>query len=86
MAWYNEKAQNLGSEFREAFLAQAVEVGRNPERYRRVHGELRRALLRRFPYAMYFRREERRVVVFAVFHTARDPQWITANLKERSPF
>lgn len=86
MAWYNEKASNLGSEFRRTFLAQAAEVGRSPKQYRRVHGKFRRALLRRFPYAMYFQQEEQRVVVFGVFHTARDPLWVNANLKERSPF
>jgi hypothetical protein len=30
-------------------------IAENPSRFRRVHGETRRALLDRFPYAVYFR-------------------------------
>jgi plasmid stabilization system protein ParE len=39
-----------------------------------VHGEVRRAILSNFPYAVFYRIEARRVVVLAVLHTARDPK------------
>jgi plasmid stabilization system protein ParE len=34
---------------------------------------VRCALVRRFPYAVYYRVEPERIVVIAVFHTKRDP-------------
>jgi plasmid stabilization system protein ParE len=39
-----------------------------------VHGEVRRAILSDFPYAVFYRVEARRVIVLAVVHTARDPK------------
>lgn len=40
--------------------------------FSRVHGEVRRAVLSKFPYAVFFRVEPKRVVVLTVLHTARD--------------
>jgi plasmid stabilization system protein ParE len=34
----------------------------------------RRALLKRFPYAVYFAVDNEIIVVLAVFHTSRDPE------------
>ena len=34
----------------------------------------RRALIRRFPYAIFFELVETTVTVYAVFHTSRDPE------------
>ena len=82
--WYEEKAPGLGLEFRRVFFARAEEISRCPRLYREVYGEFRRCLLRRFPYAMYFRIEEDRVIVFGVFHSARDPEMISTNLENRS--
>jgi hypothetical protein len=54
-AWYEEKEQGLGDEFLRTFYACANEVLRNPLISPKVHHEFRRRLLRRFPYAVYFR-------------------------------
>jgi hypothetical protein len=35
---------------------------------------MRRALLRRFPYGVFFEVAETEIVVYAVFHCARDPR------------
>jgi plasmid stabilization system protein ParE len=40
----------------------------------------RRALLTRFPYAVYFRETEESVQVFAVFHARRDPRELQSKL------
>jgi plasmid stabilization system protein ParE len=45
-----------------------------PLAYAVVHKDVRRALLRRFPYAVFFVVEPGRVVVLAVLHQARDPE------------
>ena len=39
-----------------------------------VHGEVRRAVVSRFPYAVFYRVDPKRVVVLAVLHMARDPK------------
>ena len=41
--------------------------------YQQVHREVRRALTRRFPYAVYFIVEGDRISILRVLHQARDP-------------
>ena len=81
--WYEEKAQGLGEEFLRMFYAYAREIPRNPLLYPEVYREFRRRLLRRFPYAIYFRIENDKIIVFGLFHCARDPRTIRAQLRDR---
>jgi plasmid stabilization system protein ParE len=39
-----------------------------------VRADIRRVVARRFPYAVYYRRREDRIVVLAVFHGRRHPR------------
>ena len=81
--WYEEKAIGLGEEFLRIFYACASEIPRNPLLYPKVHHEFRRRLLKRFPYALYFKIKDREIVVFGLFHCARDPHSIRGNLQGR---
>ncbi len=72
--WYEEKAAGLGEEFVHSFYACSSDLTRNPMIGRKVHGEFRRRLLRRFPCAIYFGVEEHLVIVFGLFHCGRDPR------------
>lgn len=58
-AWYEEKAPGLGEEFLRTFYACAGEISHNPLLYPNVYYEYRRRLLKRFPYAIYFRMKDR---------------------------
>ena len=41
-----------------------------------VHESYRRALVHRFPYAVFYEETEEAVIVFAVFHGSQNPaQW-----------
>ena len=71
---YEEKSLGLGEEFLRVFYACSQELTRNPTIHQKVYREFQRCLLRRFPCAIYFRIEEDRVIVFGLFHCARDPQ------------
>lgn len=65
------------------FYAYAGEIPQNPLFYPKAHGEFRRRLLRRFPYAIYFRIAGDEIVVFGLFHCARDPRTIRRRLQDR---
>jgi plasmid stabilization system protein ParE len=82
-AWYEGKALGLGDEFLRLFYAVANEILRSPLLSPKVYGEFRRRLVRRFPYAIYFRIEGNEVVVFGLFHCARDPRTIGSTLRDR---
>jgi toxin ParE1/3/4 len=77
-AWYEERSSGLGAEFMRAVDACMASVGRGPEFYQLVHRGARRALLRRFPYALFFFVVGGTLVeVVACLHTRRDPrQWL----------
>jgi plasmid stabilization system protein ParE len=73
--WYYEgQGEGLGESFLTAVNAAFEAIERYPEMFAQVHGGVRRALVSRFPYAVFYRVEPRRVVVLTVLHTARDPK------------
>ena len=71
--WYEEQRPGLGQTFAAAVERTLVGVAQNPLAYPRVHGEIRRALVQRFPYAIYFRPISDELVVLAVMHGRRHP-------------
>lgn len=81
--WYEAKSQGLGEEFLRIFYAYAIEITRNPLLYPRVHSSFRRCLLRRFPYAVYFTIEDDQIIMFGLFHCARDPRTMRDQLRSR---
>ena len=72
--WYDGQRSGLGEEFLAALREAVDRIQANTMRYAQVHGEVRRALTRRFPYGDFFRADPDRIVVLAVFHCSRDPQ------------
>lgn len=78
--WYEERVSGLGSDFLMNVDAALNAILRNPRRFPVVHNNLRRALIRRFPYQIFFVFEEKRIVVLAVFHASRNPRrWLERN-------
>jgi toxin ParE1/3/4 len=71
--WYAAQAPGLELEFARAVEAAVGAVGRNPEAYPEVEPRIRRILLRRFPYGMYYAIEADRIVIHACYHVRRDP-------------
>jgi hypothetical protein len=49
-------------------------IEREPLRYSLARGEVRRTLIRRFPYAVYVIADPDATVVIACLHVRRDPQ------------
>ena len=82
-AWYEQKALGLGEDFIRLFYACSEELPRYPFLYPEIYGEFRRRLLRRFPYSIYYRVIDSEVVIFGLFHCARDPINISEMLDYR---
>jgi plasmid stabilization system protein ParE len=81
--WYEKKSNGLGEEFLRIFYANALELVRSPLICRKVYKNFRRRLLRRFPYVIYFVIEDRNIIIFGLFHAARDPGKIERILNNR---
>jgi plasmid stabilization system protein ParE len=71
--WYEERAAGLGAEFLRAVDVALTEIRRMPKRFPRVYEDVHRALVRRFPYAVYFTSTDDVLVVIACMHVRRDP-------------
>ena len=79
--WYESRLSGLGSEFLFVLDATFNSILRNHLSYPVVYKNVRRALTRRFPFAIFFIAEESRIVVLSVFHVKRNPrEW-----KKRTP-
>lgn len=72
--YYEGQSEGLGERFLAAVDSAFDAIERYPEMFSRVHGEVRRAVISKFPYAVFFRIDPKRVVVLTVLHTARDPE------------
>ncbi len=72
--WYETKRSGLGSEFLAelAFILESIE--RNAEQYPIATGRTRRALIRRFPFGVFFVIEPDSIAVTACMHCRRDPR------------
>jgi toxin ParE1/3/4 len=71
--WYEEKSEGLGLEFLRAADACMAGIQRSPQASPMMYQEVRRSLLRKFPYALFYIVREERVIVLACFHAKRDP-------------
>lgn len=72
--WYEERGTGLGHEFMRSLRVTLSSIQRSPVRYPVAEGDIRKALLARFPYVVYFVVLDHRVSVIAVMHTHRDPR------------
>lgn len=70
--WCEERRRGLGREFVEELEKLFARLQESPRLYPRSHRELRRALLNRFPYAVFYTLRSDEIVVSAVFHQSQD--------------
>jgi len=72
--WYEQQCAGLGDDFLNEISRILGVISDNPGMYPVVHGDTRRALIRRFPFGIYYQVEEEAIVVVAVMHGSRHPK------------
>jgi len=72
--FYEGREIGLGEEFLRCAEACLGSIRRHPRAYPTVHENYRRALIRRFPYAVFYEWSGDRIEIFAFFHCSQDPQ------------
>jgi plasmid stabilization system protein ParE len=79
--WYEGESPGLGRRFRTEVDAVTERMSGNPLQFPVIYKNVRRALLRRFPYSLFFViADNASLLVIACFHASRDP----ANWQERT--
>ncbi len=74
VAWYEDQRSGLGNELLDELDSLMERVVQSPFQFPQIRNEVRRALLGRFPYSVYFRVSDEAVVLIAVLHQHRDPR------------
>ena len=72
--WYEEQKPGLGGRFADAIDETVQRIVANPSAFPLVHGNIRRAVMRAFPFGIYFRIHGNDIVILAVTHGRRHPQ------------
>ena len=72
--WYEREALGLGRALLDAVDEAARAAAAAPEQYPVVRDDIRRVIVRRFPYGVFYRVVAGQVVVIACLHLRRDPE------------
>ncbi|HKI46407.1 MAG TPA: type II toxin-antitoxin system RelE/ParE family toxin [Balneolales bacterium] len=73
--WYEEQYRGLGREFARCVDTKIAELRRNPEHFQIIYkSQVRRALVFRFPYAVYFVDKPDVLSIFAIQRQSRNPE------------
>ncbi len=73
-SWYESQQPGLGFQFVEEIKCAFKRIAQNPSLYSTLHKEVRRALIHKFPFGIYYFAEEKKIVIIAVMHVSRNPQ------------
>jgi len=71
--WYEEQRTGLGSEFALELMDRVDRIMDTPQLYSDLYCGIRRALLRKFPFGIYYLLNEVKIIVLSVLHLAMDP-------------
>jgi plasmid stabilization system protein ParE len=83
-AWHEERWTGLGDEFLDELDVVLQRVIKSPLQFPKIQHTVRRALLRRFPYSVYFDVTRESVELIAVLHQRRDPRTWEQRITSRS--
>lgn len=72
--WYSHQRKDLDLEFMQCIDDALSRITRNPFLFPAVYHELRRVVVRRFPFAIFYELMSDEIQVIAVFHSRRDPE------------
>ena len=74
IGWYGRPEINQGTAFVLELERTEAHLASHPELYQRVEGEIRRAVLRRFPYSLFYVIEIDLVLVLTCMHHHQKPR------------
>ena len=72
--WYEAREPGLGENFLRCVEACVLGVQRHPQLYPVAAAQFRRALVRRFPFEVFYEPTEVCITIYSVFHCSQDPQ------------
>lgn len=71
--WYESQRPGLGIAFLDAVKKRLLGIAATPQMHTIVYKEVRKGVVRKFPYIIYYREQADELLVISIFHTAQDP-------------
>jgi plasmid stabilization system protein ParE len=81
--WYKSIREGLDAEFILCLETEIEVIKRNPLLFKKIHKDVRKTILHRFPYNLYYLIEEDKIVVLAIAHYKRSRTTIINKLKRK---
>jgi len=78
--WYEEKEPGLGLEFMDEVQRMLQYIQEHPLMFAIVEDDIRRALIARFPYGIFYVDEQDCIAVHSILHLKRNPEGWTDRL------
>ena len=79
--WYEQQQMGLAGEFNVEFSAALERIAETPFIYPQRYRGIRRAVLRRFPFLVWYRVEDTRITVLACTHGKANPIKLPSRLR-----
>ncbi|MDT0690442.1 type II toxin-antitoxin system RelE/ParE family toxin [Salegentibacter sp. F188] len=72
-SYYSQKGGiQLANNFKKEVNSEIAYIKQRPEHYQVQYRNLRKALVNRFPYAIFYHVRHQEVIIFAILHTRQD--------------
>lgn len=81
--WYESQLAGLGTKFKSELEYYLKRIQSNPELFQNVYKDFQHAVLKKFPFRIFFTINGTTIFIFGVFHTKRNPQIIARRIRKR---
>lgn len=78
--WYEGKQNGLGGEYLNCIEKSLERIQKCPELYKIITPPIRRCVVRRFPFSIYFSIEDKIIVIHSIFDNRMDPEKLPRDL------
>ena len=72
--YYESCREDLGADFILCIDESISRIKKNPRQYKVIHKNVHRALVRRFPFGIYYVLIDSNIVIIAVLHARKNPK------------
>ncbi len=80
-SYYESKAKNLGRRLISEIERSNNIINDNPELYPVLKYDIRRCIVRRFPYGILYKNDPKEIIVIAIMHLHRKPDYWLDRMK-----
>jgi plasmid stabilization system protein ParE len=78
--WYESQQKNLGFQFLTEIDASLRKIAAYPEAFLKITPDIRRCLVKRFPYGILYGIDSDKIIVVAIMHLHRKPDYWLSRL------